>query len=396
MRDDEPVRRGARPVLRDPLRRHPARPLRARHGRIHRGADPRRRRRVVPRPVRDALDRGHRRRPGRPPAGPRSGHRRVRGPARRDARPAPLRLGDMAPEKPAHPAGLISRQTEQTHLLLGLPGMGRLDERRYAAAVIDAAVGGGMSSRLFQEIREKRGLVYSVGSALTHYAGTGSFSVYAGCSKKRVPEVLRLVREELARVAAEGLTPEEVARGRGQLQGNLVLGLEDTGSRMSRLGKSELSYGEYLPVREVLARLDGRRRGAGPRRSRPTCSPATPASPSSARTASRTSTGCETGAAGARRPRAGRLRGGGAGLARRPVRPCLRRAEAPPGVDKLVHGAVFAASPSPGGGPESGGRCWPRPWAPTRWSARSCRDSSAVTPRGATWSPTSSACCSAW
>lgn len=172
-----------------------------------------------------------------------------------DARPSPLRLGDTAPDTPAHSAGLIARRTEQTHLLIGLPGIGRLDDRRYAAAVLDAAVGGGMSSRLFQEIREKRGLVYSVGSALTHYAGAGSFSVYAGCSKKRVPEVLRLVREELARVAADGLLPEEVARARGQLRGNLVLGLEDTGSRMSRLGKSELSYGEYLPVREVLARL---------------------------------------------------------------------------------------------------------------------------------------------
>jgi predicted Zn-dependent peptidase len=134
--------------------------------------------------------------------------------------------------------------------------MGRLDERRYVAAVLDAAVGGGMSSRLFQEIREKRGLVYSVGSALSHYAGAGAFSVYAGCSKKRVPEVLRLIRAELGQVAAEGITAEEVARGRGQLKGGLILGLEDTGSRMSRLGKSELSYGEYLPVREVLARLD--------------------------------------------------------------------------------------------------------------------------------------------
>jgi predicted Zn-dependent peptidase len=173
-----------------------------------------------------------------------------------DACPAPLRTGDEAFDKPAHPAGLIARRTEQTHLLLGTPAMGRLDERRYVAAVLDAAVGGGMSSRLFQEIREKRGLVYSVGSALSHYAGAGSFSVYAGCSKKRVPEVLRLIRAELDRVAAEGITADEVVRSRGQLKGGLVLGLEDTGSRMSRLGKSELSYGEYLPVREVLARLD--------------------------------------------------------------------------------------------------------------------------------------------
>jgi predicted Zn-dependent peptidase len=173
-----------------------------------------------------------------------------------DARPAPLRLGDGAPARPARPAGLIARRTEQTHLLLGTPAMGRLDERRYAGAVLDTAVGGGMSSRLFQEIREKRGLVYSVGSALSHYAGAGTFSVYAGCSKKRVPEVLRLIRAELDRVAADGITAEEVARGRGQLKGGMVLGLEDTGSRMSRLGKSELSYGKYEPVREVLARLD--------------------------------------------------------------------------------------------------------------------------------------------
>jgi predicted Zn-dependent peptidase len=173
-----------------------------------------------------------------------------------DDRPAPLRLGEGAPVRPVRPRGLIHRRTEQTHLLLGAPAMGRLDERRYAAAVLDAAVGGGMSSRLFQEIREKRGLVYTVGSALTHYAGAGSFSVYAGCSKKRVPEVLRLIRGELDRVASDGIAAEEVARGRGQLKGGLVLGLEDTGSRMSRLGKSELSYGEYLSVREVLARLD--------------------------------------------------------------------------------------------------------------------------------------------
>ncbi|CCG04568.1 M16 family metallopeptidase [Blastococcus saxobsidens] len=171
-------------------------------------------------------------------------------------RPAPLRTGDVELVRPARSSGLISRRTEQTHLLLGTPAMGRQDERRYVAAVLDAAVGGGMSSRLFQEIREKRGLVYSVGSALSHYAGAGAFSVYAGCSKKRVPEVLRLVREELDRVAADGLTAEEVARARGQLKGGLVLGLEDTGSRMSRLGKSELSYGEYVPVRDVLARIE--------------------------------------------------------------------------------------------------------------------------------------------
>jgi predicted Zn-dependent peptidase len=171
------------------------------------------------------------------------------------ADPADPRHGGAVPR--LAPATVVqAKETEQAHLVLGARGVHRHDDRRFTLGVLNEALGGGMSSRLFQEIREKRGLVYSVGSGLTHYAGTGSFSVYAGCSKKRVPEVLRLVRDELARVAADGLRTEEVTRARGQLKGNLVLGLEDTGSRMSRLGKSELSYGEYLPVREVLARLD--------------------------------------------------------------------------------------------------------------------------------------------
>jgi predicted Zn-dependent peptidase len=149
------------------------------------------------------------------------------------------------------------RKTEQAHICVGTSGLSRTDADRFAFGVVNNALGGGMSSRLFQEIREKRGLVYSVGSSLTHYAGTGSFSVYAGCSPKRVPEVLGLVRAELGAVAAAGLTSEEVARAVGQLKGGLVLGLEDTGSRMSRLGKSELSFGEYLSVQQVLDRLDG-------------------------------------------------------------------------------------------------------------------------------------------
>src|SRR3712207_9106751 len=103
-----------------------------------------------------------------------------------------------------------------------------------------------MSSRLFQEIREKRGLVYSVGSSLTHYAGSGTFSVYAGCSKKRVPEALRLVREELPRVAADGLDAGEVARGKGQLKGGLALGLEGTRSRVMRRGRRRLGCGGVL------------------------------------------------------------------------------------------------------------------------------------------------------
>jgi predicted Zn-dependent peptidase len=113
-----------------------------------------------------------------------------------------------------------------------------------------------MSSRLFQEVREKRGLAYSVYSYAAHHAETGMFGVYAGCQPGRVHEVLDICREQLAIAAYSGITAEELVRGKGQLAGSLVLGLEDTGSRMSRLGKSELVYGELLTVDEVLSRIE--------------------------------------------------------------------------------------------------------------------------------------------
>ena len=148
------------------------------------------------------------------------------------------------------------KDTEQAHLVLGGPGLARDDERRFALGVLNNAVGGGMSSRLFQEIRERRGLAYSVYSYTSQYADTGLFGVYAGCAPGKVDEVLALTREELARVADHGITDEEIARGKGMLKGSLVLGLEDTGSRMSRLGKGELLYDELLTVDQILATVD--------------------------------------------------------------------------------------------------------------------------------------------
>jgi predicted Zn-dependent peptidase len=134
--------------------------------------------------------------------------------------------------------------------------MARGDERRFTLGVLNAAVGGGMSSRLFQQVRERHGLAYSVYSFASHYADAGMFGVYAGCHPKRVRQVLDLCREELATVAAGGLSAAELERGRGQMRGGFVLGLEDTGSRMSRLGKSELVYGELMTVNEVIAAID--------------------------------------------------------------------------------------------------------------------------------------------
>jgi predicted Zn-dependent peptidase len=148
------------------------------------------------------------------------------------------------------------KDTEQAHVVIGTLGMSRDDPRRFAMGVLNSSLGGGMSSRLFQEIREKRGLAYSVYSYTHSYAETGLFAVYAGCAPGKVEEVLSLVRLELAAVAAEGLTPAEVLRGKGMLKGSLVLGLEDTGSRMTRLGKGELLHDELLSVDELLAAVD--------------------------------------------------------------------------------------------------------------------------------------------
>jgi predicted Zn-dependent peptidase len=150
---------------------------------------------------------------------------------------------------------LTSRETEQANLVLGVPGIGRDDERRHALGVLNAVLGGGMSSRLFQEVREKRGLAYSVYSYHQQFTETGMFGVYAGCPPTRAAEVADLCRRELASVARDGISDAELVRGQGQLRGGLVLGLEDSMSRMSRIGKGELVHGEILSIDEVLRRI---------------------------------------------------------------------------------------------------------------------------------------------
>ncbi|MGW4463384.1 M16 family metallopeptidase [Micromonospora sp. NPDC004704] len=171
---------------------------------------------------------------------------------------------DPAPPRPAAPAAktrvgrtaVEHKETEQAHVILGCAGIGRVDDRRFALGVLNNVLGGGMSSRLFQEIREQRGLAYSVYSYASQYADSGVFAVYAGCAPGKVEEVLNLVRAELAEVAANGISPSELARGKGMAKGSYVLGLEDTGSRMSRLAKGELLFGDLLSVDQLLARVD--------------------------------------------------------------------------------------------------------------------------------------------
>lgn len=149
----------------------------------------------------------------------------------------------------------VRRTTEQAHLLLGGLGLCSTDPRRYTMSVLNAVLGGGMSSRLFQEVREKRGLAYSVYSFSSAYSDSGYFGLYAGCTPGKVAEVVSLLTSEWERLATEPIEAAELERGIGQLSGGLVLGMEDTGSRMSRLGKAELVYGEFVTLDESLRRI---------------------------------------------------------------------------------------------------------------------------------------------
>ncbi|MET9547357.1 pitrilysin family protein [Streptomyces sp. NPDC006627] len=173
---------------------------------------------------------------------------------RTDATPMPPRQGSRA-LRTAGRVEVINRKTEQAHVILGMPGLARTDERRWALGVLNTALGGGMSSRLFQEVREKRGLAYSVYSYTSGFADTGLFGVYAGCRPSQVHDVLKICRDELDQVAEHGLTDDEIGRAIGQLAGSTVLGLEDTGALMNRIGKSELCWGEHMSVDEMLAKI---------------------------------------------------------------------------------------------------------------------------------------------
>ncbi len=177
------------------------------------------------------------------------------GPVRSEG-PAAWRLRAVgAPPTPSGRVVVKRRDTEQAHICVGTSGLSRTDPDRFAFGVVNNAIGGGMSSRLFQEVREKRGLAYSVYSYHSMYADAGLFCAYAGTTPGRAREVLSIVRGQLEDVADKGLGPDEFERAKGHMRGSLVLSLEDPGGRMSRLGKSEISHGETLSVNQILARI---------------------------------------------------------------------------------------------------------------------------------------------
>ena len=174
---------------------------------------------------------------------------------REGAAPVNRRSTERTPISGTAGLHVVKRPVEQANIIMGCPSLVATDDRRFVMSVLNAVLGGGMSSRLFQEIREKRGLVYSTYSFASAYADAGYFGMYAGCTPSKVKQVLELLGAELDKLAADGITQEELGKAVGQLSGGIVLALEDTGSRMSRLGRAELVSGEFQDIDETLRRI---------------------------------------------------------------------------------------------------------------------------------------------
>jgi predicted Zn-dependent peptidase len=168
--------------------------------------------------------------------------------------------GERAPRDHSVPAAarhlcVANKDTEQAHICWGTLGVSADDDRRFALGVLDAVLGGGMASRLFQEIREKRGLAYSVFSYASQYQDTGAMTIYAGTRPDNTEQVVRLIADEVEKVLDSGITSVELDRARESLRGHLVLGLENTNARMVRLGRSEVGSLELLSIDELIERF---------------------------------------------------------------------------------------------------------------------------------------------
>ncbi|MDQ3759666.1 MAG: insulinase family protein [Actinomycetota bacterium] len=148
------------------------------------------------------------------------------------------------------------KDTEQYHICFGAPGIARNDERRFALAVIDSAFGGSVSSRLFREVREKRGLAYAVGSYAEQYIDRGSVATYVGTREENVAEACEIIGREMASLSGEGVRGDELARAKEHVKGRMVLGMESTGARMARISRATLFGLEIFSLDEMIAKVD--------------------------------------------------------------------------------------------------------------------------------------------
>jgi predicted Zn-dependent peptidase len=171
--------------------------------------------------------------------------------------PAKASTGIFEPARPGGPVLVVKEKaTEQYHLCLGGPGLSRNDPRRHAQSVLDTVLGGSMSSRLFQEVREKRGLAYSVGSYTVGYQDAGQVGVYLGTREDNLATACEVVATELLRIGSEPLPEAELRRAKDHLKGRMILGMESSGTRMNRIGRSVLTRTELLTIDEIEERIE--------------------------------------------------------------------------------------------------------------------------------------------
>ncbi|MGH1551173.1 M16 family metallopeptidase [Leifsonia poae] len=171
------------------------------------------------------------------------------------ATPVDRRVGGVAEISRGSAVVTVQRPTEQANVFVGMPGIVATDPRRTTMSVLNSILGGGMSSRLFQEVRERRGLAYAVYSFSGSYSDAGVFGLYAGCAPAKARQVTELMLDELRRLGSDGVTADELRRAVGQLSGGAALALEDSDTRMSRLGRAEITLGEFADLDESLRRL---------------------------------------------------------------------------------------------------------------------------------------------
>jgi predicted Zn-dependent peptidase len=150
---------------------------------------------------------------------------------------------------------IIPKELSEAHLCLGFKGIPQASKERYALFTLNTILGAGVSSRLFQEVREKRGLAYAIYSFLASYSDTGVWGIYAGVSRKRVREVIELILRETYHLR-ETITEGELQRAKNQLKGNIILGLESTSSRMNNIARQEIYHGKYFSPREIMDEID--------------------------------------------------------------------------------------------------------------------------------------------
>jgi predicted Zn-dependent peptidase len=161
-----------------------------------------------------------------------------------------------APQAHPHITLKNKKSLEQVQFCLAVPALPVADPDRYAAYLLNSILGGGMSSRLFQSIREERGLAYSIYSEINPFRDTGSLAVYAGCAIDKAREVLQLTLAEFTRIKQEPVTAEELDRARNQIKGNMVLGLESSNSRMSSLARQQMYFGRFFSLDEITTEID--------------------------------------------------------------------------------------------------------------------------------------------